>query len=64
MGEKHHENMDLENKKESLRLLFYKILEVFFLYEGINNNKKHNNKTQTRVCHSLLSAKNLNSVQQ
>lgn len=35
-----HENTDLENKKESLRLLFYKIPEFISVYEEMQNNKK------------------------
>lgn len=56
-------NTDLENKQESLRLLFYKILQIFFIGRN-NNNKKHNSKTQARVFHSLLSAKKSSSLQQ
>lgn len=64
--QKHSENMDLENilKQEPLRMLFYKILNFFFYYERIHNNKKHNSKRQPRVCHSSLSTKSPNSLQQ
>lgn len=47
-----HENKNLENKKESLRSLFYKIPEFIFIYEGMHNSKNNNSKSMSQLTFS------------